>query len=143
VTSRERAGRLESEPASQTDPAAALRAQASAAPPQPPVAASATDALERELLTKLKAELAALESLPAWTILGVSQGATEAQIRSAFFAASKRYHPHVYARYALPAIKDTVTALFISYKRAFTMMSKAAANGTGRPGGRGSDAGNR
>jgi hypothetical protein len=111
------------------------------------------DPKEREILAQLQAELAGLESQPPWTILGISQGADEAAARCAFFAASKRYHPHSYARYTLPEIKTVVTQLFITYKRAFTTMTKpgrGARNGlgspaakSGNPSGRSSDPGNR
>jgi hypothetical protein len=106
---------------------------------------------ERELLATLEVELAAVESQPPWTVLGISQGADEATARTAFFAASKRYHPHAFARYALPEIKTVVTKLFIVYKRAFTTMTKTArggrngarAAGSGSPPLRSSDPGNR
>jgi hypothetical protein len=114
-------------------------------------AAPAVDPKEHELLANLKAELATVESQPPWTVLGVSQGADHAAARTAFFAASKRYHPHSYARYALPEIKPVVTKLFIVYKRAFTTMTKAGrggrngtpAGGSGNPPVRSSDPGNR
>jgi hypothetical protein len=120
--------------------------------PAKPQPAATPDPKEHELLAKLKAELAAVESQPPWTILGISQGADEATARTAFFAASKRYHPHAFARYALPEIKTVVTKLFIVYKRAFTTMTKtgrgggrnaARAAGSGNPPLRSSDPGNR
>jgi len=120
--------------------------------PAKPQPAAPPDPQEQELLAKLKAELAAVESQPPWTVLGISQGADEATARTAFFAASKRYHPHAYARYALPEIKAVVTKLFIVYKRAFTTMTKngrgggrnaARAAGSGNPPLRSSDPGNR
>jgi DnaJ-class molecular chaperone len=67
-------------------------------------------------------------------VLGISQGADPASAREAFFAASKRYHPHIYARYALPEIKDVVTQLFIAYKRAFTSMTKTGRSTRNVPG---------
>ena len=127
--------------------------QPSAAPAVRSAVPGAPD--ERELLGRLQAELATLSSQTPWAILGISQGADPSAARAAFFAASKRCHPHVYARYGLPEIKDTVTALFIAYKRAFTTMTKTskpprggaglAANAaqSGRPVGRTSDPGTR
>jgi hypothetical protein len=119
-------------------------------PPSTPT----TDPKERELLELLRAQLAEVQAQPAWTVLGISQGADPARAREAFFAASKRYHPHVYARYALPEIKDVVTQLFIAYKRAFTSMTKTGpkqrnarpgsrAAVSGNPPGRSSDPGNK
>jgi Tfp pilus assembly protein PilZ len=99
-------------------------------PARPQVAAGpAIDPKEQQLLTSLKAELATVESQPPWAVLGISQGADQAAARTAFFAASKRYHPHSYARYALPEIKMVVTKLFIVYKRAFTTMTKTGRGG--------------
>jgi preprotein translocase subunit Sec63 len=99
----------------------------------------------------LQAELAQLQTQPPWTVLGISQGADEATARKAFHEASKRYHPHSFARYSMPEIKAVVTQLFIVYKRAFTAMTKAGrggrngapAAGSGNPPVRSSDPGNR
>jgi PilZ domain len=112
--------------------------RAQAAEPAPPVAATAADSKERELLAQLKAELARVESQPPWTVLGISQSADLATAREAFFAASKRYHPHAYARYALPEIKTVVTQLFIVYKKAFAALTKSGRSRTGRAAGSGS-----
>jgi hypothetical protein len=84
------------------------------------------EAQEQLVLRELQAELARLEPLPAWSVLGISQGDDLDCARNAFFAASKRYHPHLYARYARPEIKDTVTRLFIVYKQAFSQMTRSA-----------------
>jgi Tfp pilus assembly protein PilZ len=127
-------------------------AQRVSQPARPPAAAApAIDPKEHELLATLKAELATVESQPPWTILGIAQGADQAAARTAFFAAAKRYHPHSFARYALPEIKTVVTQLFIVYKRAFTTMTKPGrggrgatrAPGSGNPPVRSSDPGNR
>ena len=82
------------------------------------------DRAELELLQYLDKELEQLTGQPAWTVLGVSQGADAAELKTAFFQASKRYHPHLFARYAHPDIKRVVTALFIAHKRAYTHMLK-------------------
>jgi hypothetical protein len=82
---------------------------------------------EREVLAKLEAELRALEGKTAWAILGLSQGADADEIKRAFFDASKRYHPHLFARYGEPEIKRVVTELFISHKRAYATMQKSIA----------------
>jgi Tfp pilus assembly protein PilZ len=107
-----------------------------------PKAPPPIDPKERELLERLRAELAALQSQPPWTVLGISQGSDAATAHQAFLAASKRYHPHVYARYALPEIKDTVTQLFIACKRAYTTLTKTSRAHKNAPG-RSSDPGNR
>ena len=82
------------------------------------------DPKELALLSQLTQELAQLEEKTSWAVLGVSQGAAPEQVKAAFFQASKRYHPHLFARYAHPEIKRVVTELFIAHKRAFTTMTK-------------------
>jgi hypothetical protein len=105
---------------------AAASAQQSRSParPAPQPAAPAFDPSELVLLQKLEQELAQVEEKTAWAVLGVSQGAEPERIKTAFFQASKRYHPHLFARYAHPEIKRIVTELFIAHKRAFTTMTK-------------------
>ncbi|HET8935363.1 MAG TPA: hypothetical protein VFN67_18065 [Polyangiales bacterium] len=92
--------------------------------PAPKPAAPKYDAAELALLEQLKQELAQVDEKTAWAMLGVSQGAAPEQIKAAFFQASKRYHPHLFARYSHPEIKRIVTELFITHKRAFTTMTK-------------------
>lgn len=104
-------------PARGTTPSKAPAA-ARGAPSKPP----APDPQEISLLKQLQAELSELAKKPAWGVLGVSQGAEHDEIRTAFFDASKRYHPHLFARYAHPEIKQVVTELFITHKRAYTTM---------------------
>jgi hypothetical protein len=95
-----------------------LRPATRAAAPTPP------DPRELALLDQLQKELQQLASKPVWAVLGVSQGADNAEVKAAFFQASKRYHPHLFARYAHPEIKRVVTELFIAHKRAYTSMLK-------------------
>jgi PilZ domain len=101
---------------------AAASTQHSRSPARP--AAPAFEPSELALLEKLEQELAQVEEKTAWAVLGVSQGAEPERIKTAFFQASKRYHPHLFARYAHPEIKRVVTELFIAHKRAFTTMTK-------------------
>lgn len=110
---------------------AALEQDAPAAEPAVKPAAPSVDPKEREVLATLQAELAAVRPQTPWAILGLPQGADRESARQAFFAASKRYHPHLFASYTLPEIKQTVTELFIVYKRAFTSMTKPV--GSARP----------
>jgi hypothetical protein len=80
---------------------------------------------EIALLGQLLTELDELAPKTPWAILGVSQGADITQARAAYHTASKRYHPHRFARYAHPEIKRVVTELFIAHKRAYTTMLRA------------------
>jgi Tfp pilus assembly protein PilZ len=91
-----------------------------------PSAAPAINPAERQVLERLQAELRAVDAKPPWSVLGISQGADLAEAKRAFFAASKRYHPHLYARYSAPEIKPVVTELFIVHKRAYTSLLKSA-----------------
>ena len=111
-------GRTSLRPRPSPPPRAAVPSKA--APPAQP----AFDPREVALLEQLKQELAQVADKTSWAVLGVSQGADPEKLKEAFFQASKRYHPHLYARYAHPEIKRVVTELFIAHKRAFTTMTK-------------------
>jgi hypothetical protein len=102
-------------------------APATSLSPKPP----AIDPNEELMLDRLRSELRDTEARTPWAVLGISQGADSAQAKKAFFDASKRYHPHLYARYATPAIKQVVTDLFIAHKRAYTTMLKTAQRAQG------------
>jgi hypothetical protein len=93
--------------------------------PAPPKKEPSYDPGELTLLAQLQTQLQELGAKTAWAVLGVSQGATDAQLKAAFFAASKRFHPHLFARYAHPEITRLVTELFIAHKRAYTTLLKA------------------
>ena len=93
--------------------------------PAVPEPAAAPDPAESALLVKLREELRALSGKAPWAVLGISQGSEPAVAKEAYFAASKRYHPHQFSRYKLPEIKQLVTELFIAHKRAFDAMSRA------------------
>jgi hypothetical protein len=97
------------------------------ATPSKPAAPSATaiDPREQTVLDKLRVEVRALDAKTPWGILGVSQGADLVEAKLAFFDASKRYHPHLFARYAAPEIKALVTQLFIAHKRAYDTLRKS------------------
>jgi hypothetical protein len=109
------------QPAATTESAGSRPAE-----PQPSrLAAPNIDPREQELLDRLQKELRALDSKTPWGILGVSQGADLTEAKLAFFDASKRYHPHLFARYAAAEIKPLVTQLFIAHKRAYDTMLKS------------------
>jgi hypothetical protein len=79
---------------------------------------------ERAMLEQLRAQQQALGGKTPWEVLGISQGADPEQAKRAFFAASKRYHPHLFARWNDPEIKRIVTELFIAHKRAYTSLER-------------------
>jgi hypothetical protein len=104
---------------------AAPRARVPSPPRASKLAPAPISPEEQELLQKLRAELQACANQTPWAILAISQGADAAQAKAAYFAASKRYHPHLYAHYPTPEIKQVVTELFIVHKRAYTTLLKS------------------
>ena len=112
---------------------AASSARATGEPPRQSMPAPKYDRAEISLLEQLQKQREQLCGKPAWSVLGVSQGADLAEIKAAFFHASKRYHPHLFARYAHPDIKRVVTELFIAHKRAYTSMRKGISMRASRP----------
>lgn len=98
--------------------------RSSAQPVRQSMSAPKYDRAELAVLEQLQKELQQLSGKPAWSVLGVSQGADPNELKAAFHQASKRYHPHLFARYAHPEIKRVVTELFIAHKRAYTSMIK-------------------
>jgi hypothetical protein len=108
----------------QAAPDSKARERRSAEPAAP--AAVIVSSQERVLLDQLRAEQRALEGKTPWEVLGISQGADSNEVRRAFFDASKRYHPHLFARYRDPEIKRIVTELFIAHKRAYTSFERSS-----------------
>ncbi len=84
------------------------------------------EAQAQALIDKLRSELRELAQKPAWAVLGIAQSSTPEEAKAAFFAAGKRYHPHLFSRYASPEITQTVTELFIAHKRAYSTMAARA-----------------
>jgi len=83
--------------------------------------ASAEAELRRErdeTLSRLRGELDLLQGRAPWEVLGLTADAQPDAARQAFLAASKRYHPHVFARFDCPEITATATELFIAHQRA-------------------------
>ncbi|MFI5309400.1 MAG: hypothetical protein ACHQ53_18740 [Polyangiales bacterium] len=80
------------------------------------------DREREETLDRLRGELELLSGRAPWEVLGVVASATPETVRGAFLAASKRYHPHVFARFDCHEISAAATELFIAHKRAVKRM---------------------
>jgi tetratricopeptide (TPR) repeat protein len=84
-------------------------------------------ARRQSTLDELERDLSALQTKPPWAALGVEQNAGAAELRAAYLALSKRYHPHVYAHLDSPEITRAATELFIAHKRAYTLLASQCA----------------
>ncbi len=73
-----------------------------------------------ETLRRLQTELQKLPARSPFAVLGLEQDADAETARLAYLTVSKRYHPHVYARFDSEEINTAATDLFIAYKRAYT-----------------------
>ncbi|MDD9933530.1 MAG: hypothetical protein OXT09_08005 [Myxococcales bacterium] len=113
----------------------AARAAAGAASPRPRM-----DPEARQTLKHLERELDSVRSGSPWAILGIDSGSHAEKAREAYFTASKRYHPHKYARFDSDEITSVVTEIFIAHKRAYatimrTSVQPLAGSEPGRPSG--------
>jgi hypothetical protein len=80
----------------------------------------------QNLVRRMREELDELSKAPPWRVLDVESTCSAAQAKTAFFSASKQFHPHLFARHNCPELDQLVTELFILHKRAFTSLSQAA-----------------
>ncbi len=112
----ERASAAAAAPASGTR----TKSKAPAAPPDPATKALAAE--RARTLKQLERELAALREKTPCAILGIAPDAGPEAARHAFLLASKRVHPHVYARLDSPQISALATEIFIAHKRALTKL---------------------
>lgn len=109
---------------------AEAKAQAAARPksmkPASAPVATGTPAHElKQIATDLRAELAKLQGKTPWTVLGLEPDSL-AGAKEAFLRASKRFHPHKYARHNTPEITTLATEVFIAYKRSYSVLTKLA-----------------
>jgi len=116
---------------------AAARLATRAAPNRPPTIPSlkppapTTTAVElKQIASDLRAELAKLQGKTAWTALGLEPDAPLDGAKEAFLRASKRFHPHKYARHNSDEVTKLATEVFIAYKRSYSVLTKLAPRGT-------------
>lgn len=86
----------------------------------------ALERLRKQTLSDLHEHLSQIQNRAPWMVLGVDADASADASRSAFLSLSKRYHPHLYARYDSREISQAATDIFIATKRAYTTMSKCS-----------------
>ena len=102
----------------------------SAARPKAPVVAQAAAVKDvvalKTIAAELRNELTKLQGKTAWTALGIEADAPLLNAKEAFLAASKRFHPHKFARHNSAEITKLATEVFIAYKRAYDVLTKLA-----------------
>jgi hypothetical protein len=91
-------------------------------PDRPPHAALRAAAT----LAVLERELESARAKSPELLLGLDKEAGAAAARDAFLDASRRYHPHRFARYESDAITRVATELFVIYKRAYGALAPPA-----------------
>jgi hypothetical protein len=87
-----------------------------------------------QIATELRGELAKLQGKTAWTTLGVEADAPLDGAKKAFLRASKRFHPHKFARHNSDEITKLATEVFIAYKRSYSVLTKLAPRGAAAAG---------
>ena len=75
------------------------------------------------VLELLHKELFARKQLDDYGVLGLAPGANDDDIRAAYLALSKRFHPHRYARFGSSEHKRVATELYVLVQRAYTRLS--------------------
>jgi uncharacterized protein DUF4388/DnaJ-like protein len=91
---------------------------APAAPPPEPARAEA----DRELEARRKEIIEAFEGLKQrdhFELLGIERGATEAQVKEAYFRLAKRFHPDVHHDPAMADLRDKLEPVFIRLGEAY------------------------
>jgi tetratricopeptide (TPR) repeat protein len=96
----------------------------SAAPPSPGAAATPaeeTDERRREILTAFSG----LKTRNHYEVLGVPRGATEAEVKDAYFRLAKRFHPDAHHGESLGDLRDELEAVFIRLGEAYEVLRDA------------------
>ena len=83
-------------------------------------------AAEGGLLTALQEELAAFRKLDPFKVLGVGYDAHDNEVRAAFAALTKRFHPDRYLRYESDEAYRTASEIFILVRNAYQHLDSAA-----------------
>ena len=108
-------------PTVEAEPSEEPAAPATAAPPSPP-------ALDPEVLTRRREILEAFQSLPLknhFEVLGVEPGCNDAEVRRAFAALAKRFHPDAHRDDRLADLHDVLAAVFIRVQEAWEVLGDA------------------
>lgn len=87
----------------------------------------ATDAADAEALSREIRELhAALRERDSYQLLGLERTAAPGDIKLAYFAAAKRFHPDALARLGLTALRPQAQAVFARIAQAYETLSDPA-----------------
>ena len=81
--------------------------------------------VEDDLVAALRHEHESLKRFNAFQILGVGYGATDADVREAFGALSKRYHPDRFAQYHSGNALQMASEIFLYVRNAYQKLSNA------------------
>ena len=68
-----------------------------------------------------------MKKLSPFLVLGVGYEATDAEVRAAFGALTKRYHPDRFARYESPELRNVAEEIFILIRDAYRRLGDAVA----------------
>jgi len=113
-------------PAPDGEPATAEVAMLDEETPEPaPDPVASLSESERAVYQSLEGELLRMRELAAHEVLGVSWGATPEEVRSAWIALGRRFHPDVMARHRSPALGRVCEEIAIHVNRAYDRMRAA------------------
>ncbi len=109
-------------------PAASGPAAASAAPdkPQPQAAKPESEEKRRQEVLDLYRELG---SRNHFEVLGLTRSANEVQVKEAYFALARRFHPDVFRGQAFADVAEQVAAVFIRLGEAYEVLKDPAQRG--------------
>jgi uncharacterized protein (TIGR02266 family) len=112
---------------------AAVHAEAAVAAPPPPSPARAvtSDPIEEAVLREIQVEVARLREASRHGVLGVTEDATAEEIRAAYVALVKRYHPDLHVRYRSELVVDVAIDAFTLVQQAYTQLVAAPAPAPG------------
>lgn len=74
---------------------------------------------EADLVHALTAEVELLQKLGPFAVLGVGHGASDAEVREAFGALTRRYHPDRFARYDSSELRRAAAEVFLLIRDAY------------------------
>lgn len=82
---------------------------------------------EEELIAALKNELEALRKLNPFQILNIKYEANDQQVRAAFGALTKKYHPDRFARFQSNDARELASEIFILIRNAYRQLGESGA----------------
>ncbi len=78
---------------------------------------------EKVLVEEISSKLASIEGASLYDILGVSQGAGEAEIKTAYYGLAKKFHPDRHHYRQMPAVRERLEELFLIFTEAYHALS--------------------